>query len=154
MKLKKTILTGLTGIIAGGLIGAAILGGTTYLDERFGLLGCGKDWAVLAAYVGLFYGSLTGAVIGVIIGLSSFNGWLSVSAGAAIGSVVTLVLFIMGAAGDPLITIGALLAIPGGALVGLIVFTLCGRTRGSSGTKPESRIVNFRVKALRDLEGR
>ena len=141
MRLAKPILSVITGIIAGGLIGAAILGGTTYLDERCGLLGCGKDWAVLAAYVGLFYGSLTGAVIGVIIGLSSYNGWLSASVGAAIGSVVTIVLFMMGAAGDPFITIAALLAIPGGALVGLIVFSLCGRTRGSSGTESQRRIV-------------
>lgn len=118
----------ITGTIAGGLVGAAILGGTTYLDKRCGFLGCGKDWAVLAAYVGLFYGSLTGAVIGVIIGLRSLGGWLGTGAGAAIGSVVTIVLFIMGAAGDPLITIAGLLAIPGGALVGLIVFTL-GRMR-------------------------
>jgi hypothetical protein len=143
VRLPKPILSVITGIIAGGLIGAAILGGTTYLDQRCGFLGCGKDWAMLAGLVGLFYGALVGAVTGVVIGLGSFNGWLSAGAGATIGSVITILLFIKGAAGDPFITAAALLAVPGGALVGLIVFTICGRRRRGPDTKPERRIITF-----------
>ena len=65
-------------------------------------------------------GRLPGAIIGVTVGAASAHKTISFIVGAAIGSIITIVLFLMGAAGDDVVNAWAILSIPAGGFVGLI----------------------------------
>lgn len=83
--------------------------------------------------LGAILGGVPGAIIGVVVGVASSNKAISTALGAFTGSIITLVLFGMGAADDPVVSVWAVLAIPAGALVGLIASIAVGlvRTRSS-----------------------
>lgn len=93
----------------------------TYLDDSCGFLGCARDWTPLAVYMGIMLGGAPGAVIGSVVGIANFDRLKSMGIGALIGLIIAIILFGMGAYGDEMVSALAILSIPGGALVGLIV---------------------------------
>ena len=117
------------GTICGGVVGAAMLAVPTYFEGGCSILGCAKERVIIGIYMGLVLGGIPGAVIGLAVGAASFNRKVSVIVGAAIGSIITIVLFIMGAAGDDVVGVLAILSIPVGAFVGLITFSCVGILR-------------------------
>ena len=119
--LLRTVVGLTVGAICGAILAAVMLGVPTYLDESCGFLGCSRDLTPLAVYMGIICGSGPGAVIGLIVGLGSFNRRKSMGMGALTGLVVAIILFGMGVSFDELVGVVAILSIPGGALVGLIV---------------------------------
>lgn len=132
-RLLKVGLGLIVGTICGGVVGAAMLAVPTYFEEGCTVLGCAKDWAIVGLYLGLVLGGIPGAIIGLTVGVASFNKTVSVIVGAAIGSIITIVLFLMGAAGEGLVMAWAILSVPAGALIGLITSTCVGIVRVQQG---------------------
>ena len=114
------------GTICGGVVGAAMLAVPTYLEDGCSMLGCAKDWIIIGLYMGLVLGSIPGAIIGITVGAASSNKTKSFAVGAAVGSIITIVLFLMGAAGNGVVTAWAILSMPAGGLVGLITAACVG----------------------------
>jgi hypothetical protein len=131
----KTIVGLIVGAIWGGLIAAMILGVAAYLDDGTPPFG-GKGWVIVGVYMGLVIGGVSGVVIGFAIGILSLNKTKGAGVGALVGSIIMVILFLMGAAGDSVISILAVLSIPAGGMVGLISSTFVGWLRNSE--KPKS----------------
>lgn len=131
-RLLKAVVGLIIGAICGALAGAIMLGVPASRDTGCGPLGC-MDWTVIGIVLGAILGGVSGAIIGLIVGVASSNKPISTAIGAFTGSIITLVLFGMGAADDPLVSVWAVLAMPVGALVGLIAAVAVGlvRTRSS-----------------------
>ena len=119
--LLRTVVGLIIGAIFGAIVGAVMLAVPTYFDTRCGLLGCGRDWTPIAVFLGSIYGGIPGGVIGAIIGIASANRLKSTVIGAITGLIIAIVLFGMGAFGDPIVSLWAILSIPAGALVGVVV---------------------------------
>jgi hypothetical protein len=133
-RLLEPALGLVVGTICGGVIGAAMLAVPTYFQEGCSMLGCAKDWVIVGIYLGLVFGGIAGAIIGVTVCAASSNKTTSVIIGAAIGSIITIVLFLMGAAGEEVVAAWAILSIPAGAIVGLITSTCVGILRVTAET--------------------
>ncbi len=122
MKTALRIIVGLiVGAISGAIVGAVMLGVPNYFDDSCDFLGCARDWTPVVVYMGVICGSIPGAVIGLLVGITSVEWLNSVGIGALTGVVIAIVLFFMGARTDELVGVLAVLSIPGGALVGLVV---------------------------------
>ena len=125
-RLLKTTVGLSVGAVSGGVLAATLLAVPTYLDKGCGPLGCVKDWAILGVYLGLTLGGVTGALIGLVVGISSLPKLKGAGVGAVVGSIIMIVLFVMGAGGDTLVSAWAVLSVPVGALVGLIASAFVG----------------------------
>jgi CDP-diglyceride synthetase len=128
-RLLKSLVGLIIGAICGALVGAAIIAIPTYRSTRCGPLGCERDWTVIGIALGAILGGVPGAIVGLVVGVASPNKAISAAIGAFTGSIITLVVFGMGAADDPMVSVWAILAIPAGALVGLIASVAVGLVR-------------------------
>jgi len=134
-RLLKVGLGLIVGTICGGVVGATMLAVPTYFEEGCTILGCAKDWVIVGLYLGLVLGGIPGAIIGLTVSAAAFNKTKSVIVGAAIGSIIAIVLFLMGAAGDGVVTAWAILSVPAGAFIGLITSTCVGIFRAPARAK-------------------
>jgi hypothetical protein len=118
-----TIIAGIiSGTITGAITGGSMLGIPTYFDNSTGFLGPARSWAPIMFCIGAIAGSIPGAVIGLAIGLMDSSSYLvGLITGSLVGFIITILLFGKGAAGDGIVTLWALLSIPAGGLVGIVV---------------------------------
>jgi hypothetical protein len=121
VKVRKIIVGLIVGAITGAIVGSIMLGVPTYFDNSCGFLGCSRDWTLLAIYIGVFWGGAPGALIGLIVGIASLDRVKSIGIGALAGLIIAIILFATGATQEKLVGVFAVLSIPGGALVGLVV---------------------------------
>ena len=107
----------------------------TYFKDGCSILGCAKDWVIIGLYIGSVLGGIPGAIIGITVGAASSNKTKSFAVGAAVGSIITILLFLMGAAGNGVVTAWAILSMAAGGLVGLITATCVGILRAPAEAK-------------------
>jgi len=128
-RLLKIGLGSIVGTICGSLVGMAMLGIPAYFAGECGIRGCTKEWSLIVLYSGVIFGCVVGLVIGLTVGAVSSNKTISAIVGAAIGSIITIVLFLLGAAAEVFVSVLAILSIPAGAFIGLVVSTSLGVLR-------------------------
>jgi hypothetical protein len=88
MSVLRTILSSLAGAAAGGLSGAAFLGIPVYFSNASGFFGPERNWAWLAAIVGLVIGVVPGIVIGFALGLLRLHPFGGAIIGIFVGFLV------------------------------------------------------------------
>lgn len=119
----KIILRTILGAVCAAISGAALLGIPTYLSTESSFLGPESNWALVGAIAGGVLGIVPGALIGFLVAKYQLNKLISLIAGAAVGIIILVWLFINGL--DPFIDdelfYTGLAAIPICALIGLII---------------------------------
>jgi hypothetical protein len=120
------LLRGLVGLIIGAFCGAVVgaiilalpLSPENNCDPVFG---CQADWKLLGVYIGSMFGGVAGGVIGLIVGIASSSRLKSMGIGALTALILAIEFFGVGGFIDEQVGPIAILSIPGGAMVGLIV---------------------------------
>ena len=124
MKILLQVLAGsLSGGTSGAVIGALLLGLSTYSDTSSGWLGTARSWSPLAAFIGVIYGFIFGAFVGLVAAVVKSSTVTGVALGAGL-MLLTAIYFIYE---NPYLKtsykIAVALFVPGGAVVGLLSAT-------------------------------
>jgi hypothetical protein len=123
MSVRSTILSSIAAGAAGGLSSAALLAIPAYFSNAGGFFGPERDLAPLVAVIGFVLGVIPGTLIGFVVGLLRPDPLIGAIIGIALGFLIQLILFAMGA--DPYVdreifAWGAT-AIPIGGVIGLFI---------------------------------
>ena len=110
----------LIGVFCGAVVGAIILALPLRPEDHCdALFGCQADWKLLEVYIGSMCGGVAGGVIGLIVGIASSSRLKSMGIGTLTALILAIEFFGVGGFID--VDPWAILSIPGGAMVGLIV---------------------------------
>ena len=109
------------GAFSGAVVGAIILAlPLSPEDNCDALFGCIGDWK-LWVFIGSMCGGVAGGVIGLIVGIASSSRLKSMGIGTLTALILAIEFFGVGGFIDEQVGPIAILSIPGGAMVGLIV---------------------------------
>lgn len=119
----RSVLSCILGAVVGAICGALLLGVPTYFDSGSGFLGPNSSWTPVAVVMGLALGGISGAAIGLLIGIVHARKLVGAALGAGFGLLLLVILFILGL--DPLldreVAVMGVSAIPVGGVVGVLV---------------------------------
>ena len=122
MNLVLRALVGLIiGVFCGAVVGAIMLGVSSNSEDNCALFGCEADWTLLGVYIGTLCGGVAGGVIGLIVGIASSTRRKSMGIGALTALILAINFFGLDGFVDGQVALWAILSIPSGALVGLII---------------------------------
>ena len=124
------LIGSISGALSGSLVGAAIFALYIFLfhftDESAGVIRMTKGQVLyIGAVSGALYGVIPGSIIGTLVGAFSLTKFRAIVVGIA--AMIVFEVVFMFAMLDEQFLVTAAIAIPGGALVGLLVHTCCGR---------------------------
>lgn len=120
--LLRALVGLLIGVFCGAVVGAIILALPLRPEDNCdALFGCQADWKLLEVYIGSMCGGVAGGVIGLIVGIASSSRLKSMGIGSLTALILAIEFFGVGGFIDDQVAILAILSIPGGAMVGLIV---------------------------------
>jgi len=115
----RLIFAIVTGAISGAMLGAGLLGISTYMNITSGWLGTARSWTGVAIYIGAICGVVPGTLIGLVIGITKCNKTVGAWVGAGTGALIALLILMMTSELDQEVRFWGVSAIPLGAVVGL-----------------------------------
>jgi len=127
MKTIVRLIIGIfVGAVCGCILGAALLGISTYMNTRSGWLGTERSWTPVAIYIGAICGVVPGTLIGLIVGATKCGKRVGALVGAAVGLPIALYLLIATTELDQEVRAWGVSAIPLGAVVGFAAAAVTG----------------------------